>query len=90
MGRAITKRVGSHASEGMRALWAALAAQDISQGELARKLGTTSGVVCRWLHGDRRPGRALASKIEALLGIDAATWDEPLGRASIPQLRAVG
>jgi transcriptional regulator with XRE-family HTH domain len=82
-----TGRVGKQMSEGTRALWREMGARKWSQGDLGRELGTKSAVVNRWLHGDRKPDRTFALRIESLLGIDPALWDEPLGRASIPQLR---
>lgn len=71
-----TSRTGEHVTEGTRALWRAVKARGWSQGDLARKLGTSSANVNRWLHGDRAPSRRWAGAIETLLGVDAALWDK--------------
>lgn len=36
-----------------------------------------SGSVTRWLSGDRKPGRALAYRIESRLGILMSEWERP-------------
>jgi transcriptional regulator with XRE-family HTH domain len=51
-----------------------LARRGWTQGELARRLGTSSGVVCRWLTGERLPGLDLALRVESLLGVDPKHW----------------
>lgn len=70
--------MGSLASAAVPQLWKALRARGWSQGDLAEAVGTTSSVVNRWLHGDRRPGRRYAGAIEEILKIDASLWDSPL------------
>ena len=63
-------------SRGTLALEAALSKRGWTQGELMRQLGCKPGMVNRWLHGYRSPGRDWAAKIEALLGIKATAWGE--------------
>jgi ribosome-binding protein aMBF1 (putative translation factor) len=81
-----TARVGSKMSEGVRALWRELESRGLSQGELGKLLDTKSSVVNRWLHGDSKPGREMATKIKALLGIEPELFDER-PRGSIRALR---
>lgn len=69
--------MGEQLSAAVPKLWKAMDAKRWSQGDLAEALGTTSSVVNRWLHGDRKPGRKYADRIEELLEIDVALWDAP-------------
>ncbi len=69
-------RLGPHVSAAVPKLWAALKAKDWSQGDLADRLGTTSSVVNRWLHGDQKPGRRFAKAIELHCGVSQDSWDE--------------
>lgn len=53
-----------------------------SQGKLARELGTSSGVVNRWIKGGQRPSLPFALRIEELLGVKASSWHPPAARAA--------
>jgi len=67
----------AQATSAVKRLKAELARRDWSQNELARKLGTDSAVVSRWMTGQRTPELKLAVAIERLLGIPAAAWIAP-------------
>lgn len=47
-----------------------------NQTELSEQLGVSTGVVSRWLKGQRVPCWSSALKIERLLGIPARLWLE--------------
>jgi transcriptional regulator with XRE-family HTH domain len=61
-------------SDGARLLREVLALQGWSQNELARQLGTSSGLVSRWLSGRRTPGLVWAIAIARLTGVPASAW----------------
>lgn len=61
--------LGPHFSEGARRLWAVV--DVLGRSSVARTLGVQSGVVGRWLYGDRRPSIECAAKIERELRIPA-------------------
>jgi transcriptional regulator with XRE-family HTH domain len=46
----------------------------MTQGALARALGTSSGVVNRWVKGVQRPSLPFALALEQLLEIPASEW----------------
>jgi ribosome-binding protein aMBF1 (putative translation factor) len=46
----------------------------MSQADLMRSLGIKSGVITRWLNGDRRPEPHLREALERLLGIKRTDW----------------
>jgi transcriptional regulator with XRE-family HTH domain len=71
-------RLGRCASLGTSLLWRALRRLEWSQNELARRLGVDSGVVSRWLHGDKRPSLRFAIQLEAFCGVAASAWHKPL------------
>jgi transcriptional regulator with XRE-family HTH domain len=47
-----------------------------TQAGIARKLGVTPQAVQKWLCGFSRPEREHREKLEQLVGIPAASWDE--------------
>lgn len=47
-----------------------------SQNELARRLGTDSAMVSRWLTGQRCPSLDMGLKIEQITGIRCSDWVE--------------
>jgi len=57
-----------------------LTERKISQRQLEQRLGVASGLVSRWLNGERKPGRELALKLSSVLQIPVRSWDEPLAR----------
>lgn len=71
-----TDRVGERTTEGAKALWAWLQSKAWSQAELAREMGITSGLVNKWLHGDRVPGLDYAHALERLTGIATERWSK--------------
>jgi transcriptional regulator with XRE-family HTH domain len=48
----------------------------LSQNELAKKVGTDSAMVSRWVHGTRVPGLEYAFRLEDVLGIPPKLWLE--------------
>lgn len=70
--------MGPAISAGVPRLWKALRTKGWSQGDLATALGTTTSLVNRWLHGDRRPGRRFAREIERVMGVPVDAWDAPV------------
>ncbi len=76
----MVRRVGL--SEGAVRMKAALVDRGWTQNELARRLGTSSGLMSRWLNGDRTPDRSSAVQIEKLLGIKPELFDR------LPGIRA--
>jgi hypothetical protein len=55
-----------------------LNAKKLSQGEFARQIGTSSGVVNRWLNGKRVPDRHWALVVERQTGgaVPVSSWEE--------------
>lgn len=45
-----------------------------SQSEFARRLGVTTGVVSRWLSGERGPKLGMAIRVQRLVGIPVEAW----------------
>lgn len=76
---------GDKYSEGSQLLAAELEKRDWSQGDLQRKLGVASGLIGRWLHGEKRPGAVWASKIEEAVGIPASAWGREPRKRSAPK-----
>ena len=64
------------ASKAVDLLRAAIVDRGWTQNELARRLGTDSAVVSRWMTGQRKPGLGLAMRIETLLGVSSGLWLE--------------
>jgi len=50
--------------------------KSFSYREAADALGCGPSMITRMVHGLRKPGRALASVLEARCGIDPAAWDK--------------
>lgn len=46
----------------------------LTQADLSKRIGVSTGAVSRWLSGDRRPTLALAFRMESELGIPAELW----------------
>jgi transcriptional regulator with XRE-family HTH domain len=77
--------LGLNFSEGARLLWLKMQRKGWSQTDLAGKLETSSGVVCRWLYGDRRPTLEFALVIQRVLGIAAGLWHaKPVTKFVLP------
>ena len=76
----VTTRVGPVFSRGAELLVAYLARPGKSQNALALELGTTSPVVNRWIHGDRRPALKFAVMLATKLRIPTKAWNEPASR----------
>lgn len=81
-----TKQLGTHFSEGSRRLWSAMKERGWKQTDLARALGKkNTGIVNRWLYGDRRPDRNSALLLQKTLGIEVTLWDaEPSEPFTVP------
>jgi transcriptional regulator with XRE-family HTH domain len=77
-------RLGSKFSEGARLLWQTMEARGWTQVELAAELEVDSGLVSRWLYGERVPGREMALRIEEKLGIDPKFWGQKPTIAFVP------
>lgn len=73
-------RDGGRATKGTEATWEAMRARGWRPCDVARQLGCHSGLVCRWLHGQRIPRVEWAEKIERLLGVDVRLWAVRLNR----------
>lgn len=72
-------------TEGARLLWQHLQGE---QSALASRLGVDAGLLNRWLHGERKPGREWALKLQAQLSIPAEAWSQkPTERWSPPSTR---
>ncbi len=48
----------------------------LSQADIRAMLRVSSGVIARWLHGERRPSVDQIVQIEKQFGIPAAAWTE--------------
>lgn len=78
------RHIGPHFSEGARLLWLKLPQlarawgikPESAREELTKRLGAARGTVARYLYGDRKPDRTLASKLQELAGIPAEAWDQ--------------
>ncbi len=73
--------MGKHAvavtdTRGRTALAKALEARGWTQADLARELGCHSGLVNRWMHGLRVPGRHWSVEIERVTGVKTSLWGE--------------
>lgn len=62
-------------NEGSRRLRELLKKQ--SFGALARRLRCVGGTVRFWAREERKPNLVMRDRIEIVLGIPAAAWDEP-------------
>ncbi len=67
-------RLGKYFSEGARQLWLAMSRMKLSQTDVARQIGTSSGQVSQWLYGGRRASLRWALTLEKELGIAASDW----------------
>ena len=66
----------SRASERLRTVLAPIP-PDLSQEELAKRLGVTRQAVWAWLTGESRPDPQRMAQIEDMLGIPMRDWVEP-------------
>lgn len=101
--RSVRTELGAQFNEGARLLWKALAAREWSQGELQKRLTATrpldgskprplaTGIVSRWLYGDRKPDIEHLVQIEKLFLDDKGvsevpvnTWAKPASRPFVP------
>lgn len=84
------KLLGRHFSEGARRLWLTLRKRAWSQKDLAAALGKhNSGLVNRWLYGDRVPNRESALLIYRVLRIPPALWGQHPSRPfTLPTVQA--
>jgi transcriptional regulator with XRE-family HTH domain len=64
---------------------AALAAQELTQDDLAETLGVTQGAIGHWLNARREPPFEMLRKMAVELGIDAATLGAALMGAAPPE-----
>lgn len=49
-----------------------------SQTELSRRIDASTGIVSRWLAGQRKPSLEMAFRIEVAAGLPAESWvDDP-------------
>jgi transcriptional regulator with XRE-family HTH domain len=64
----------THPGPAARALAEYLHAEQLTQKQLADRLGVTEGAVSHLVAGRRRPSRELAVAIETLTGIPVAAW----------------
>jgi len=68
------KNVRGGPPSGADAVATGLASLDMSQSELALRLGVRRSTVCRWLSGERKPSLEMALRLKAVLGISPDTW----------------
>jgi hypothetical protein len=78
------KKLGPRFSEGARHLWLFLKEHqwppEALALEIAKATGKTynlSGLVNRWLYGDRKPSRLYANVLKKVAGILTDLWDQP-------------
>lgn len=64
-------------NRGAAALGEAMRKRGLTQGDVRRAVGCPSGMVTRWLSGERAPSRGYAAKLDALYRIRCGWWDEP-------------
>lgn len=65
-------------TKGIEALKTAMRRAGLTQGKLAALLGhPDSGVVNRWVNGNRVPGLTGALELQRRLGIDPSLWLQP-------------
>ncbi len=64
-------------TEGAKALWVRLSELGWSQYVLQQKIGAPTGMVSRWLYGERVPTAKWVSAIEAATGVPSRLWGEP-------------
>lgn len=74
--------MGKHFSEGARMCWLRIARKKWDQAELARRISeatgepVSSGTVCRWLYGDRRPQLKFLLIFRELLKVPLEAWEQ--------------
>lgn len=74
-----------HLTDGVPLLKAAMAREGLSNADLERAVDAEgSGLITRWLKGDRRPGLQHAVKLRDLLAIPVDSWLDPDERIAIP------
>jgi hypothetical protein len=78
--------LGDVFSEGARRLWEVMKSESLTPAKITKRLQCATGLVPRWLYGDRRPGVEWAARIEREFGIPAALWGETTkaSRAFVP------
>ena len=64
-------------NRGAQLLAEALSQRGWSQYELAARIEQAQPTVSHWSTGRRKPDRASAGRLLALLGIPSESWDEP-------------
>jgi hypothetical protein len=69
--------LGTASSAALPVLWAEMDRRGWGDAQLAHELGEGTGKISRLLYGDRGPGRTLAAKLFARLGIGLDLWDQP-------------
>lgn len=52
-----------------------------SQTELSKRIDVSTGIVSRWLAGERKPSLEMAFRIEAAVGLAAESWLDDAARA---------
>lgn len=72
-------RMGKQSAEvsetrGRHALAKALETRGWSQADLAREIKCDTGLVNRWLHGRRVPGRHWSGVLDRVLGVKPSLW----------------
>lgn len=80
---------GPNYNRGAQLLALALQARGLSQNRANKLLGTASGMMARWLYGDRRPSLAMAVRCLELFGIPVEAWHQPANDVE-PALAATG
>ena len=77
MARHHRSELGADFSEAARLLWLAVGTHDGAHAEATRRLRLSSGMITKYLYGDRRPGRETTERIRAEYGIDSPLWNQP-------------
>jgi transcriptional regulator with XRE-family HTH domain len=83
------RHVGVYGSAAVPIIWEELDKRGWSHADLARELDEERATIARVAYGDRKAGRALAAKFQALIGVPFDAWDKPLPRGWRPLHRSL-
>lgn len=83
--------LGPRFSEGSRQLWHALERQQMTIGDLERRLDMGhTGTVFRWLYGDSVPNLQALARIAKAFRIDMGLWGRRPRRTFVPPAARAG
>jgi len=78
-------KIGPNASEGARRLALRLRHLRLTQRDLERELGASTGMVSRWLRCFQRPHASYRMALWRQFKIDPEAWDKPPLKPFTPQ-----